>query len=72
MSIFSEWGIREGKDRYSEEFLYNLAACYVTIEKKLEQILAGKGLSPVKMNALLMVKQTKSANLMKQLKGINI
>ncbi len=56
MSIFAELGVRDGKDRVKEEVLYNLAACYVLIEKKIAHVLKPHGLSPVKMNALLMVK----------------
>ena len=56
MSIFSELGIRDGKDRAKEELLYNLAACYALLERKITQFLAPCGLSPVKMNALLMIK----------------
>lgn len=56
MSIFSDIGIREGKDRAGEEFLYNLACCYSHAEHALEKLLARYGLSPVKMNALLLVK----------------
>jgi len=56
MSIFSEIGVREGKDRIGEEFLYNLACCYSHAEHALEKLLARHGLSPVKMNALLLIK----------------
>lgn len=56
MSIFSELGIREGKDREGEEFLYNLAMCYGLIEKEINTLLGQYDLSAVKMNALLMIK----------------
>ncbi len=56
MSIFSELGIRDGKDRLREELLYNLALSYVLIEKEIEKVLDSFGLSAVKMNALLMIK----------------
>ena len=56
MSIFRELGIRDGKDRLKEELLYNLGYCYVTLEKKISEILAPYDLSPVKMNALLIIK----------------
>ena len=56
MSIFSELGVRESKDRLKEELLYNLAFCYVLIEKEIEKILVPFGLSAVKMNALLIIK----------------
>src|SRR5688500_4896266 len=55
MSIFSELGVREGKDRRQEEFLYNLAACYAAAERRIAAVLSKYGLSPVQMNALLMV-----------------
>lgn len=56
MSIFSDWGIEGGKDRMKEEALYNLASCYALLERKIGQTLSPFGLSPVKMNALMMVK----------------
>lgn len=56
MSIFAQLGVRDGKDRIKEEVLYNLAACYVLVEKKISHFLAPYDLSPVKMNALLMIK----------------
>ena len=56
MSIFRELGIRDGKDRLKEELLYNLGYCYVMLEKKIEGILSPYELSPVKMNALLIIK----------------
>ena len=56
MSIFSELGIREDKGRIHEELLYNLAACYSLIEQEIEKFLSFYNLSPVKMNALLMIK----------------
>jgi len=56
MSIFRELGIRDGKDRLKEELLYNLGYCYVTLEKKISEILAPYDLSSVKMNALLIIK----------------
>ena len=56
MPIFSELGIRGGKNRKKEEFLYNMASCYALIERKIDKTLAIYGLSPVKMNALLVVK----------------
>ncbi len=56
MSIFSELGVREGKDRQNEEFLYNLAACYALAERRIEQALSPFGLSAVKMNALMILK----------------
>ena len=56
MSIFRELGIRDGKDRLKEELLYNLGFCYVTLEKKIADVLAPYDLSPVKMNALLIIK----------------
>jgi len=56
MSIFSELGVREGKDRTKEEVLYNIASCYVLFEQKLSRLLLPYNLSPVKMNALLMIK----------------
>ncbi len=62
MSIFSELGIRVGKDRTNEEFLYNLAACYAHAERRLEQALSRFGLSPVKMNALMILKHAGGKN----------
>jgi len=56
MSIFREIGVREGKDRDGEELLYNLACCYTHAERLLSKLLAVHGLSPVKMNALLIVR----------------
>ena len=56
MSIFSELGVREGKDRLKEEVLYNLAACYAHTERRMAQALARFNLSTVKMNALMIVK----------------
>ena len=56
MSIFAQLGVRDGKNRIKEEVLYNLAACYVLAERSISQVLAPYDLSPVKMNALLMVK----------------
>ena len=56
MSIFRELGIKDGKDRLKEELLYNLGYCYVKLEKKIADILAPYNLSPVKMNALLIIK----------------
>lgn len=60
MTIFSELGVREGRphERDREALLYNLAACYAAAERRLERALRGHGLSPVKMNALLMIKHT--------------
>lgn len=55
MSIFSELGVREGKNRSREELLYNLASSYVLIEKEIEKVLGSFGLSAVKMNALLII-----------------
>ena len=56
MSILSELGVRHGKNRGSEIFLYNLACCYMHAERVLEKILASSGLSPVKLNALMIIK----------------
>src|SRR3989338_5518569 len=56
MSIFSELGIREGKDKLKEELLYNLASSYALLEREIERALSSFGLSAVKMNALLMIK----------------
>lgn len=56
MSIFSDLSIREGKDRSKEGVLYNLAACYALAEKMISDFLAPHGLSPVKMNALLIIR----------------
>ncbi len=56
MSIFAELGVRDGKDRVKEEVLYNLAACYALAERRVTHVLAPFDLSPVKMNALLMIK----------------
>ena len=56
MSIFADLGVRDGKDRAKEGLLYNLAACYALLDKEITQALAPYGLSPVKMNALLMVR----------------
>jgi DNA-binding MarR family transcriptional regulator len=56
MSIFRELGIKDGKDRLNEELLYNLGYCYVVLEKKIAEILSPFGLSPIKMNALLIIK----------------
>ena len=56
MSIFSEMGIREGKDKLKEELLYNLASSYALLEREIERALSSFGLSAVKMNALLMIK----------------
>jgi len=56
MSIFSELGVRGGKERVKEETLYNLVSCYGLIENRLERFLSSYGLSPVKMNALMMIK----------------
>ncbi len=56
MSIFRDLGVRDGKDRLKEGMLYNLAACYVNAERRIAQTLAPFGLSPVKMNALLMIR----------------
>ena len=61
MSIFSDLGVREGKDRLKEELLYNLAACYGLAEKRMAEALAPLGLSTVKMNALMLVKHTGGA-----------
>lgn len=56
MSIFTELGIRDGNDRFKEEILYNVAACYTLAEKKIGRVLAAFDLSPVKMNVLLLIK----------------
>lgn len=56
MSIFAQLGVRDGKHRIKEEVLYNLGACYVLVEKKISDFLAPYNLSPVKMNALLMIR----------------
>lgn len=56
MPIFSELGIRSSQNRKQEEFLYNMAACFALIEKKISRVLSVHGLSPVTMNALLVVK----------------
>jgi len=56
MAIFGELGIRGSKNRTKEEFLYNMASCYVIVEKKISEALAAYGLTPVKMNALLVIK----------------
>ena len=58
MTIFRELGIQDTKGRLKEEVLYNLAACYSMAEKKINRVLARHGLSPVKMNALLLIKHT--------------
>ena len=56
MSIFREWGVQEEKGRLKEEMLYNLAASYVLVERMISPILAPFGLSPVKLNALMLIK----------------
>lgn len=56
MSIFSELGVEKGKHRLPEEMLYNIAACYSLAESYMASILARHGLSPVKMNALLIIR----------------
>ncbi len=56
MSIFRELGVREGKGRGPEELLYNLASSYILIERQIEKTLEPFGLSPVKMNTLLIIK----------------
>lgn len=56
MSIFSELGLTSQKNRIHEEMLYNLAACYALIEREISQVLIPYDLSPVKMNALLIIK----------------
>ena len=56
MSIFADLGVRDGKDRAKEGLLYNLAACYALLEREIDLFLSPYGLSPVKMNALLMIK----------------
>jgi DNA-binding MarR family transcriptional regulator len=56
MSIFRELGVRTAKDRPKEEFLYNLGYCYVQLERHIAKVLAPYGLSPVKMNAMMIVK----------------
>ena len=62
MSIFSELGVREGKDRLKEELLYNLASSYVLIEKEIGRALRTFGLSAVKLNVLLIVKHVGKDN----------
>ena len=52
MSIFAELGIQEGKNRIKEEVLYNLAACYILAERKIDRVLGDFGLSAVKINAI--------------------
>ena len=56
MSIFNDLGVRDGKDRSGEAVLYNLAACYIHSERRIATFLAPHGLSPVKMNALLIIR----------------
>lgn len=56
MSIFTDLGVRDGQDREKEAILYNLAACYSLAERRISMFLAPHGLSPVKMNALLLVR----------------
>ena len=56
MAIFGELGIKGCKNRTKEELLYNMTSCYVLVEKKISETLAPYGLTPVKLNALLVVK----------------
>ena len=56
MSILRELGMQERGDKLKETFLYTLASCYVLCEKEISDTLAPHGLSPVKMNALLVIK----------------
>lgn len=56
MSIFNELGIKGGKDRIKEEILYSIISCHGLIELEMGRVLQPYGLSPVKMNALMMIK----------------
>ena len=56
MSIFTELGISQGQGRVKEEVLYNLAACYTLVEKKISRVLEPYDLTPVTMNTLLIIK----------------
>jgi len=56
MTIFKAIGIREGEDRTGEALIYNMAVCYGLAEKRIGVVLGRYGLSPVKMNALLIIK----------------
>lgn len=56
MSILAELGIQDSKDRWREQFLYSVAACFNRVENKFETLLSRYHLSPVKMNALLMIR----------------
>lgn len=56
MSIFNDLGVRDGKDRQGEAALYNLAACYNHAERLIAEHLTPHGLTPVKMNALLIIR----------------
>lgn len=56
MSIFNDLGVRDGKERLGESALYNIAACYSHLERRISGILAPFSLTPVKMNALLIIK----------------
>ncbi|MEI8344620.1 MAG: MarR family transcriptional regulator [Candidatus Omnitrophota bacterium] len=67
MSIFSELGIQTGKDRKKEEVLYNIASCYALFEQRMSRILRPYHLSPVKMNALMMVKHVGVGNGLSQI-----
>ena len=56
MSIFKDLGIQDGKDRGSEQLVYNLAACYTWMHNRIESALSAYGLSAVKINALLIIR----------------
>lgn len=55
MSIFRDLGVKRGEHQPAEEMLYNLAACYQMAERRIEEVLAPFGLSPAKINALLII-----------------
>lgn len=56
MSILKELGIGDHRKRVNEELVYNIASCYALIEAKMMKALEPFGLSPVKMNAMLILK----------------
>lgn len=56
MSILKDLGVRNHEGRSSEELVYNIAFCYTLMENAMERVLKPFRLSPVKMNALLIVK----------------
>lgn len=56
MSILQDLGIRDHQNRAKEELVYNISYCYSLIESTITDALKPFGLTPVKMNALIIIK----------------